>query len=128
MIEVKIITVNGTYKICDATILNVVTTNGQMGILTNHMPLVAMLQISKLTFDTDNQREEYAIAGGMLYFNNNVATILVDTIESPSDIDVERATKAKLRAEKLLSENSDKIDVNRAEIALKKALNRLSLK
>ena len=92
------------------------------------MPLVAMLQISKLTFDTDNQREEYAIAGGMLYFNNNVATILVDTIESPSDIDVERATKAKLRAEKLLSENSDKIDVNRAEIALKKALNRLSLK
>ncbi len=128
MIQVKIITVNGTYKICDATILNVVTTNGQMGILPNHMPLVAMLQISKLTFDTDNQREEYAIAGGMLYFNNNVATILVDTIESPSDIDVERATKAKLRAEKLLSENSDKIDVNRAEIALKKALNRLSLK
>ena len=128
MIQVKIITVNGTYKICDATILNVVTTNGQMGILTNHMPLVAMLQISKLSFDTDNQREEYAIAGGMLYFNNNVATILVDTIESPSDIDVERATKAKLRAEKLLSENSDKIDVNRAEIALKKALNRLSLK
>ena len=128
MIQVKIITVNGTYKICDATILNVVTTNGQMGILPNHMPLVAMLQISKLTFDTYNQREEYAIAGGMLYFNNNVATILVDTIESPSDIDVERATKAKLRAEKLLSENSDKIDVNRAEIALKKALNRLSLK
>ena len=128
MIEVKIITVDGTYKICEATILNVVTTNGQMGILPNHMPLVAMLQISKLSFETNNQREEYAIAGGMLYFNNNIATILVDTIESSNEIDIQRATEAKLRAEKLLSENSDKIDVNRAEIALKKALNRLSLK
>ena len=128
MIKIKIITVNGTYKTCDATILNVVTTDGQRGILKNHMPLVAMLDISVLSFDNDGTREKFAIAGGMLYFNDNVATILVDTIESPDEIDIERATKAKARAEKLLSENLDKIDVNRAEIALKKALNRLSLK
>lgn len=124
MFQVKIVTPKGLYKVLNTTILNVETTQGQIGILKNHMPLVAILTISMMRTLEDNHEQRYAIAGGTLYFQNNVATILVDTIEHSGDIDVDRALAAKARAEKLLAKKEE-VDMLRAEIALKKAINRI---
>ena len=100
MFTLKIITPKGLYKETETSILNVVTTEGQRGILTNHMPIVAMLKISRMSTVEANNRVEYALGGGMLYFKDNVATILTDSCESQDEIDIERAQRAKERAEK----------------------------
>lgn len=126
MIHCRMITPTGLYKECDTSILNVVATSGQMGILPQHIPVVTMLKISKMALEEETGREEYTIAGGMLYFKEDEATILVDAIENIKDIDKERALRAKQRAEERLKGDIEKIDVARAEAALQRALNRLS--
>lgn len=126
MFKVKVVTPHGLYRILETSILNVVTTDGQRGILTNHVPLVTMLTISKMTTTEQDQRYEYAISGGMLYFKDNLATILTDTIERSDEIDVERAEEAKKRAQERLSSKGE-IDTLRAEMALRKAINRISV-
>ncbi len=127
MIHCRIVTPHGVYKETDASIINIETTDGQRGILPNHMPLVTMLKIGKMTLEEPSGREEYAVAGGLFYFRDNLAEILTDAVESKDDIDVERALSAKQRAERRLASNNPNYDLQRAQIALEKALNRLSV-
>jgi len=127
MIHCRIVTPHGVYKETDASIINIETTDGQRGILPNHMPLVTMLKIGKMTLEEPSGREEYAVAGGLFYFRDNLAEILTDAVESKDDIDVERALSAKQRAERRLASKNPNYDLQRAQIALEKALNRLSV-
>ncbi|NLA78560.1 MAG: ATP synthase F1 subunit epsilon [Erysipelothrix sp.] len=124
MFQVKIVTPKGLYKVMNTTILNVETTQGQLGILKNHMPIVAILTISLMRTRENGEEQRYAIAGGTLYFQNNVATLLVEAIEHSEEIDVQRALQAKEHAEKLML-HKEEVDMLRAEIALKKAVNRI---
>ena len=125
MINVRIVTPNGLYKETIASIVNVVSLDGERGILPNHMPIVVSLKISKMELD-EEKREVYAIAGGMLYFKDNECTILTPAIENKEDIDLRRAEEAKERAEKRIHDPN--MDQKRAEIALRKAMNRISVK
>ncbi len=125
MIRCRIITPNGLYKECTGSILNIVAISGEMGILPKHVPVVTMLKISHMTIEEENSREEYAIAGGMLYFKDDEATILVQAVENVKDIDIERAQNAKQRAQDRLNSSRDDLDMVRAEIAFKRAVNRL---
>ncbi len=129
MIHCKIVTPLGVYQDLEASMINIVSVNGQLGILPRHMPLVTMLKISEMSILTQNQkRERYAISGGMFYFENDEATILCDAIENENEIDLKRAVAAKERAEKRISANDPNIDLRRAELALSKALNRIRVK
>ena len=74
----------------------------------------------------EEKREVYAIAGGMLYFKDNECTILTPAIENKEDIDLRRAEEAKERAEKRIHDPN--MDQKRAEVALRKAMNRISVK
>lgn len=127
MIKIKFVTPNGIYKETEASQINFRCTDGDRGLLENHMPIVFVLEISRLELINKEKREQYAVAGGMLYFENNVATILVDAIESQNEIDVERAKAAKDRAEGRINSNKPNTDLRRAEVALHRALNRLSV-
>ena len=127
MIHCRIVTPKGVYKEMDASIINIVTTDGERGILPNHMPLVTMLKIGKMTTEETDGRQEYAVAGGLFYFRDNLAEILTDAVESKEEIDIERAESARQRAEKRLASNNPNLDIQRARIALEKALNRLSV-
>jgi len=128
MIHVRIVTPHGIYREFDTPILNVDTTEGMQGILPNHMPLVTMLDIGKMSADINGEREEFAVAGGLLYFRDNMAEVLSDAVEHEDDIDEERAEAAKKRAEERLASHDPNIDMRRAETALKKAMNRLEVK
>lgn len=128
MLSVKIITPIGLYKETKASIINMRTIDGQRGILVNHLPLVTTLEISVLEMEEETSRESYTIGGGVFYLDdNNNVSILVETIENTKDIDFDRAKIAKEKAEKILQDTN--IDINEqklAEIALKRAINRLS--
>ncbi len=99
---------------------------GYLGVLTDHAPLITALIPGKLTV-TDNAGNEvdYSVTGGFLEVSGNVATVLAEAIEAPDGIDVERARRAEQRARERLSRRSDSgIDEIRAEAALARALNR----
>lgn len=127
MFNVKIVTPEAPVRSFESEQINIVTPNGEMGILSNHMPLVTMLNIYIMTSILNGSREKYAIAGGVLFFKNNEATILSDAVEHEGDIDLARAEHAKIRAEERLRSKDPEIDAKRAQIALLKALNRIDI-
>jgi len=125
-IKVRIITPFGVYKETEASIVNFKSNDGERGLLANHMPLVTIIPISQLVMVENGVRETYAVGNGMLYFKDNLCRILVDVIENKKEIDKNRALEAKQRALKRLSNQQEATDLQRAELALRKALNRLN--
>ncbi|MFC0525245.1 F0F1 ATP synthase subunit epsilon [Pontibacillus salicampi] len=101
--------------------------SGELGILPGHIPLVAPLTISGVRLKGENNSDLIAVNGGFLEVRPDKVTILAESAERPSDIDVERARRAKERAERRLQSQQDDVDFKRAELALKRALNRLDL-
>ena len=97
-----------------------------LGILPNHTPLVAKVKTSKMEIIQNGEKKCYAIAEGLLNVTKDGVTLLVESIESKEEIDIERARQAKSRAEARLNEPLN-IDVERATKALIRANNRISI-
>lgn len=127
MIKTQIVTPEGLYKEFDTSIITLTTTDGERGILENHMPTVLIVDIGKLETIEDEKRHIYAISEGVFYFENNEAKILVNSIEAKEDIDVDRALASKERQLKKLESKDENIDLKRAEISLRKAINRIKI-
>lgn len=108
-----------------------VTAPGVMGIfvvLPGHAPLLSILEIGPLTaLRPDGGKVLFAVNGGFAQVLDDHVLVLAKTAESESDIDVERAERARNRAEERIKKPSESIDIARAEIALKRALTRLSV-
>ena len=101
---------------------------GEFGILPNHIPFLTTLQPGELRYRKDNKLEYMVVTGGFSEVSNNKVTILAEAAEKAREIDIDRAKRAKERAEKRLAQaKSDAIDYTRAEMALKRALLRLRI-
>lgn len=109
----------------ESVILN--TTEGEMGVLYDHEPVVALLGYNKLVYTQDGVKKEATTLGGFAEVTIDKVVILTDASELADEIDVERARKAKERAERRLQQQDANIDRARAEIALKKAIARINL-
>jgi F-type H+-transporting ATPase subunit epsilon len=103
--------------------------NGYLGVLPGHAPLITELAVGEITFRTGAGTEEQrlAVAWGFAEVLPDKVTILAETVERPSEIDVERARKAKARAEERLSSGDASVDVERSLNALHKAETRLEV-
>ena len=99
---------------------------GELGILPNHSPLIAGLDIGVIRYTLNSTIKRVAIAGGFVEVADNSATVLADTAELGEEIDLTRAIEAKERAMKRLAARSNEIDVRRAEYALRRAAARIS--
>jgi F-type H+-transporting ATPase subunit epsilon len=100
---------------------------GYLGVLAHHAPLITALIPGKLTVKSEAGETVYAISGGFLEVSDNKATILADALEAPEAIDVARARRARERAEERLKDIGGKIDAARAEGALARAINRIRI-
>jgi F-type H+-transporting ATPase subunit epsilon len=99
---------------------------GEFGILPSHIPFLTPLQPGELRYRKGGQLEYLAVTGGFAEVSNNKVTILAEAAEKARDIDIDRARRAKERAEKRLAQTkTEDIDFARAEMALKRALLRL---
>ena len=131
--QVTISTPDGIVYDGNATMLVMTTTGGQLGLMANHQPLIASLAIDALLIkhqDSDKEDERVAVNGGFIEFPGNVATIAASSAELPEDIDVARAQSAKERSEALIKkarEAKDADALDRAEVHLRRAINRLHL-
>ena len=101
--------------------------NGYLGILPGHAPLITELAVGEVTFRTGAEEQRLAVAGGFAEVLPDKVTILAETAERPAEIDVERARKAKARAEERLSSGDPNVDVERSLNALQKAETRLEV-
>jgi len=103
-------------------------TEGYLGVLAYHAPLITALRPGKLTVrHSEHETSTYAVSGGFLEISDNRATILADAVESPDEIDLERAKRARERALERLRDLSGRYDAARAEAALQRALNRIRI-
>lgn len=126
-LNLKIVTPDRVFY--DGPIVSV-TARGMMGdftILKNHAPFVTVLDIRKIKIKDSNGERRAAIAGGYIIVKDNNVTIMSDACEWEEEIDKSRAEKARERAEKRLKASNTAKDQMNAEIALKKAINRLEL-
>ena len=103
---------------------------GEFGVMANHAPMVAAIKIGELRYRVGDRQEFLAVSGGFCEVSNNKITFLCEAAEKAEEIDVERALKAKERAERRLQEaaaKAEKIDIARAQAALARALVRLKV-
>ncbi|MDF2635302.1 MAG: synthase epsilon chain [Pelosinus sp.] len=101
------------------------TTAGDIGILPGHAALIAALAIWPLRVITEGEEMQISMCGGFIEVQPEKITILANCAELAEEIDVERATTAKARAERRLQASDS--DIARAEVALKRAIVRLKV-
>ena len=102
--------------------------SGGFQILYNHAPLLSSLDIGEVKV-TEAQGTEllYAVSGGFIEVRDNRVVLLADTAERTDEIDRGRAEAARDRAKKLIIERKSDTDIERARLALNRALNRLKI-
>jgi len=102
---------------------------GYFGVLPGHTPLLAALQVGELWYRIGQERHYLAVAFGFAEVLPERVTVLAQVAERAQDIDVERAERARKRAEELLAHASKPVDMDfeRARIALMKSLIRLQV-
>src|ERR1700730_5716292 len=101
--------------------------NGYLGGLPGHAPLIAELAVGEITYCENSQELSLAVAWGFAEVLPDKVTILAETAERPSEIDVDRARKSKERAEQRLTSGDSNVDVERSLNALQKAETRLEV-
>ena len=102
---------------------------GEFGVLKGHTTFLTSLKIGTLRYTDTSGKDRYLfVNGGFAEVLPNKVTILAESAERRKDIDVERAQKAKERAERRLADKAADTDLVRAETALRRALHRLGLK
>ncbi|HCF50927.1 MAG TPA: F0F1 ATP synthase subunit epsilon [Syntrophomonas sp.] len=100
--------------------------DGELGVMKNHAPLVAALNIGVLRYvDAAGSEKSIAISGGFIEVLDNEGRVLAETAEHGHEIDVLRAKAARERAERRLEQRAENINYTRAEQALKRAIARL---
>src|SRR5215469_17574192 len=102
--------------------------NGYLGIMPGHAPLITELSVGEITYrENSTEQQHLAVAWGFAEILPNKVTILAETAERPSEIDVNRARKAKERAEQRLASGDTSVDVERALNALHRAEARIEV-
>ena len=100
-------------------------TDGEFGILPNHIPVMVALDIGVTKVVQGVSEKFFTTMGGVFQFKDNEGLILTTTAESGEEIDVTRAKAALARAQARLSEADAAIDAKRAEAAVARAMARL---
>lgn len=138
---VQVVTPDGLKYDHHASFIHAVTKDGQIGILPGHINLIAPLEVEELKVrrvDDESHVDWIAVNGGIIEVKDDFIIIVANSAERDRDIDVSRAERAKQRAERVLEEETKRVleeatksdrnvDVQRAQVALRRALNRINV-
>lgn len=123
--HLKIITSDKIVFDDDADAVYTRGTDGEFGVLPNHIPLMSALDIGVTKVVQGDKTKYFTTMGGVFQFKDNEALILTTTAEDGNNIDVARAKAAMERAKTMLEEHDAEIDAKRAEAAIARAKARL---
>ncbi len=103
-------------------------TMGSFQVLQNHAPLISSFEIGKIKINHGGNLLEYCTGGGMFEVKSNKAIVLAESVETKEQIDVDRALRAKERAEKLIKmPGVTPLEREEAHHALQRAINRIKI-
>lgn len=127
--RLEVVTPNRKFLDEDIEMLVTRTIDGDIAILKDHIPLVTPLSIGILKINyPDGTSKTAALCGGYMEVTKEKTTIVTESAEWPGEIDKARAEEAKKRAEARLKHIEANTDVARAELALRRAINRINAK
>lgn len=102
------------------------TTEGEIGIYRNHVPMTVIIKPGVLTITEPDGEKKAALHAGFAEILPDKVTILAEAIEWPDEIDIERAQSAEERARERIAAKGEGIDLDRATVALQRALARIN--
>lgn len=127
--KLKVISPDRVFYEGEAVFLELNTTEGQIGIYKNHVPMTYIIEPGVLLIKESEQSvKEAALHSGFIQILQEEITILAETVEWPEEIDENRAKEAQERAERRLAADDPDINWKRAELALRRALIRQEVK
>lgn len=103
------------------------TTEGDIGILKGHIPLTAIVAPGIMKVKMQGEEKEAALHDGFIEILKDKVIVLAESCEWPEEIDINRANEAKIRAERRLKGAEGEINESRAEMSLRRALTRIEL-
>ena len=111
---------------CESLVLPL--TEGMYGIQANHLNMVAGIVPGELTYRVPGGTDQHAACSrGMVMVEDNVVTVLVDTVEHPDEIDVHRAERAAAEAKEALLQKRSRQEYMKAQMELARATSRLKV-
>ena len=123
--RVSIITPERVAQETQAEAVFVPAWDGEMGILQNHLPVLAQLKPGEVRIQSEAGTDSFAISGGFIEVRNNHISIFAETAEAAQEIDVERARQAAEKAKQQLQAQGKGVNLLQAEAELRRALVRL---
>ena len=101
--------------------------DGYFGVLPGHTPMLALLGVGQLWYRKAAEKVFLSIGTGVVEVMPDRVIILATTAEKPEEINVERAKSALQRGEQRLASHARDLDLERARLAVLKALTRLNV-
>ena len=126
MFKVKIITPERVFYETEASMIEFNTTEGEIGVYAQHIPLTTVLAPGVLRITEEDKTTVAAIHAGFAEILPDQVTLLAEIAEWPDEIDLKRAEEARIRAERRIAEKATDLNMARAELALKRAVARIS--
>jgi F-type H+-transporting ATPase subunit epsilon len=123
----EIVTPDRKFISGDVEELIVKTPEGEMGILSGHMPMVVAIAIGQARIKMDGEWLEAVLSEGFMEVMQDKTVVLADTAEWPNEIDINRALAAEERARERLQSKLSRIEYMRSQAALQRALTRLKV-
>lgn len=126
--RLKIISPDRVFYDDDAEMVEMRTTEGEMGVLKGHIPMTVIMVPGVLRIKGEaGKTREAALHSGFAKVMQDHVTILAESCEWPEEIDLNRAKEAQIRAERRLKNGDGSINIARAELALRRSLIRIEL-
>ena len=125
--KLVVITPEKTFFDGETTQITVRTTEGDIGILADHISLVAALPAGPMKVMTDNGFRLAAISSGLIKVGGNRVNIFADAVEWADEIDIDWAKRSQEDARRRLESKKSDRDFEIAELKLTRALNRISV-
>ena len=122
----RIITPERVFFEGEAEMLELNTTEGEMGIYRNHVPMTVIVSPGVLIMTLPEGEKKAALHAGFVEILQDRVTVLAELIEWPDEIDEERAESAVQRARERIAARGDDVDLDRAEAALKRSIARIN--
>ena len=125
--RLKIITPDRVFYEGEVDMVEMNTTDGEIGVYSQHVPTTFILVPGVLTIHQGGEESHAALHTGFAEILLDQVMVLAEAAEWPDEIDVDRAERAKERAEERIQSHADEINLVRAELALRKALVRIKV-
>ena len=128
-IKLEVVTPSGIITSIEVDTVTAPGSEGEFGVLPGHINFLSGIVPGELRFSTGDKTEYMAVDAGFAEVSNDKVSILVDSAEMSSDIDIERAKSSMERAQQRLAQKRDKSDIDflRAESALKRSISRIKI-